>query len=146
MAQANTGDTVRIHYSGKLKDGTLFDSSEGRDPLEITIGDKKVIPAIEESVVGLSVGDTTTVEVEAANAFGPHRPEAIQKVERSAIPEGVDVTVGSQVQATGTDGQQLILKVVEVDDATVTLDGNHPLAGEDLVFEIELTEIVEPVG
>lgn len=146
MAQATTGDTVRIHYSGKLKDGTLFDSSEGRDPLEIKIGEKEFLPALEESIVGMSLGDTATVEIEAADAFGPHRPEAVKTVERSMIPEGVDVTVGARVQATTPEGQQIVLTVVGADDATVELDGNHPLAGEDLVFEIELVEIVTPAG
>lgn len=142
MAQASSGDTVKIHYSGKLKDGTVFDSSEGRGPLEFTIGDRKIIPAVEDSVVGLAAGDTTMVEVAAADAYGPHRPEAIQTVERSMIPQDVDVSVGSQLQATGPNGETLVLTVVETDDSTVTLDGNHPLAGEDLTFEIELVEIV----
>jgi peptidylprolyl isomerase len=146
MAQANSGDTVRIHYNGKLKDGTLFDSSEGRDPLEFKVGENAFIPALETAVVGMSEGDTATVEIGADDAFGPHRPEAVKTVERSMIPDGVDVTVGAQVQATTPEGQQLILKIVDMDDASVTLDGNHPLAGEDLVFEIELVEIVPPAG
>lgn len=142
MAQASNGDTVKIHYNGKLDDGTVFDSSEGRDPLEFKIGDGKIIPTVEQSVVGLAVGDSTTVEVAAADAYGPHRPEAIQTVERSAIPEGVDVTLGSQLQATTPNGDTMVLTVVEADDASVTLDGNHPLAGKDLTFEIELVEIL----
>lgn len=144
MTQVNTGDTVRIHYSGKLKDGTLFDTSEGRDPVEIKVGDNKFIPVIETSVVGMSVGEQTTVEIASDDAFGPHRPEAIKTLERSQIPEGVDLAVGAQVQATTPEGQQMVLKIVELDETSVTLDGNHPLAGEDLVFEIELVEIVTP--
>lgn len=146
MTQVNTGDTVRIHYSGKLKDGTLFDTSEGRDPVELKVGDNQFIPVIETSVVGMSVGDQATVEIAAEDAFGPHRPEAVQTLERTQIPEGVDLAVGAQVQATTPEGQQLVLKIVELDDTSVTLDGNHPLAGEDLVFEIELVEIVTPAG
>ena len=142
MTQASNGDTVRIHYSGKLTDGTLFDSSEGGNPLEFKIGDNTIIPKLEASVIGMTVGDTATVDVESAEAYGPRVEEAIQTVERSMIPDEVDLTVGGQLQATAPDGKQHILTVVEVQEETVTLDGNHPLAGEDLVFDIELVEIV----
>lgn len=146
MVQANIGDTVQIHYSGKLKDGTVFDSSEGRDPLEFKIGDNKIIPKLETSVVGMAVGDSMSVEIVAAEAYGPRRPDAVQSVERSAIPEEIDLTVGSQLQATGQDGQVVVLTVVQVDAESVVLDGNHPLAGEDLIFDIELVEIVTTVA
>lgn len=142
MAQANIGDTVRIHYSGKLKDGTVFDSSDGRDPLEFKIGGNTIIPDLETSVVGMAVGDTAAVEIAADKAYGPREQEAVQAVERSMIPDEIDLTVGNQLQATGPDGETLVLTVVQVDDDTVTLDGNHPLAGEDLHFEIELVEIL----
>ena len=142
MSQVSTGDTVRIHYSGKLRDGTVFDTSNGRDPLEFKVGDRAIIADLEASVVGMTVGESATVEVAAANAYGPRSPEAIQTVERSMIAEGVDVSVGTQLQASGPDGQTVLLTVVEADDATVTVDANHPLAGEDLVFDIELVEIV----
>ena len=143
MTQAKSGDTVRIHYSGKLDDGTEFDSSAGRGPLEFTIGEGSIIPTLEEAVVGMAVGDTGTVNIEAADAYGPRREEAVQKVERSMIPETVDLSVGGQVQATAPNGQQLILTVVEVTEASVTLDANHPLAGQALTFDIELVEIVK---
>lgn len=142
MAQASNGDTVRLHYTGKLKDGTVFDSSDGRDPLQFNIGENTIIPTLEASVVGMSVGDSATVEIAAADAYGPHKPEAIETVERSAIPAEVDLAVGGQVQATLPDGNTIVLTVIKADDASVTLDGNHPLAGEDLVFDIELVEIV----
>jgi peptidylprolyl isomerase len=142
MAEAAIGDTVHIHYNGKLKDGTVFDSSEGRDPLQFTIGEKSIIPKLEEAVVGMATGDTATVEIEAADAYGPHRPEAIQTVERSMIPANIDLTIGNQLQATTQEGQTVVLTVREANDSTVTLDGNHPLAGEDLLFEIQLVEIV----
>jgi peptidylprolyl isomerase len=142
MTQAKTGDTVQIHYSGKLKDGTQFDSSEGRDPLEFVIGENKILPKLEAAVIGMTVGDTATAEIAAEDAYGPRRPEGIQTVERSVIPADVDVTVGNQLQATAQNGQVIVLTVVEANDQTVTLDSNHPLAGEDLVFEVELVEIV----
>jgi peptidylprolyl isomerase len=142
MTQANTGDTVQIHYSGKLNDGTVFDYSDGKSPLEFKIGENTVIPHLEQSVIGMTIGDKATVEINAENAYGPHQTDAIQTVDRSMIPQEVDLTVGSQLQATTPDDQTLLLTVAAVDDTTVTLDGNHPLAGQDLTFDIELVGIV----
>ncbi|MCG8547150.1 MAG: peptidylprolyl isomerase [Alphaproteobacteria bacterium] len=146
MVQANNGDTVQIHYTGKLKDGTAFDTSDGRDPLQITIGENTLMPKLEEAIVGMTLGDTKTVELAAADAFGPRQPDAVQTVERSAIPDDVNLTVGNRLEAVTQDGQTMILTVLEVDDATVTLDSNHPLAGEDLTFEVELVAIVTPAN
>jgi peptidylprolyl isomerase len=142
MAQANSGDTVKITYTGKLNDGTVFDSSEGRDPLEFVIGENTIIPTLEASVIGMNIGDKATVEVTAENAYGPHQPDAIQTVERSMIPAEVELAIGAQLQATAPDGQVLVLTVASIEDTTVTLDGNHPLAGQDLTFDIELMEVV----
>lgn len=144
MAQAAIGDTVHIHYNGKLRDGTVFDTSEGREPLQFTIGQNTIIPKLEESIVGMETGETATVEIPADDAYGPHRPDAVQTIERSMIPPHIDVTIGTQLQATAQNGQTVVLTVMEADDASVTLDGNHPLAGEDLIFEIEVVEIVSP--
>jgi peptidylprolyl isomerase len=146
MAQVSVGDTVLIHYNGKLSDGTVFGSSNGGDPLQLTVGENTIIPKLEQSVVGMAVGDTTTVEVPADDAYGQRRDDAVQTVQRTQIPENIDVSVGNRLQATGPDGEALVVTVVESDDATVTLDANHPLAGEDLTFEIELVEIVEPTS
>jgi peptidylprolyl isomerase len=142
VAQANSGDTVRMHYSGKLTDGSLFDSSEGGDPLEFKIGENTIIPKLEASVIGMAVGDKATIDVGFAEAYGPRSEDAVQAVERSMIPDEVDLTVGGQLQATAPDGKQLILTVLEVNEESVRLDGNHPLAGQDLVFDIELVEIL----
>ena len=142
MTQANTGDTVQIHYSGKLNDGTVFDFSDGKSPLEFKIGENTVIPHLEQFVIGMTIGDKATVEINAENAYGPHQTDAIQTVDRSMIPQEVDLTVGSQLQATTPDDQTLLLTVAAVVDTTVTLDGNHPLAGQDLTFDIELVGIV----
>ena len=142
MAQASNGDTVRIHYTGTLKDGTEFDSSSGRDPLEFKLGEQTILPTLEASVVGMAVGDTATVEIAADDAYGPRIDEAVQVVERTMIPEEISVTVGNQLQATAPDGQTLVFTIVDANDQSVTLDGNHPLAGEDLTFNIELVEIV----
>ncbi len=144
MTQVTVGDTVRIHYTGTLKDGSAFDSSVGREPLQFTVGEKTIIPQLEASIVGMAVGDTQTVEIAAEHAYGPRQEDAIQTVERSLMPEGAELAVGGQLQATGQDGNVFVLTIVEVADDTVTLDANHPLAGEDLTFEVELVEILAP--
>jgi peptidylprolyl isomerase len=138
---AKSGDTVKLHYTGTLDDGTQFDSSVGRDPLEFKIGEGTIIPTLETSVIGMIAGDTQTVRIDAEDAYGLHHEEAIQTVERSMIPEDVEVTLGSQLQATAPDGQQLLLIVTVIEDDQVTLDANHPLAGQDLTFDIELVAI-----
>lgn len=142
MSEAKTGDTVRIHYTGTLTDGSEFDSSAGRDPLEFTIGSGQIIPGLEKEIEGMKVGDRNTVTVAADEAYGPHRPEGVQEVPRSNIPETIDLAVGTQLQGMTPDGRQMNLTVIELSDETVTLDANHPLAGKDLVFEVELVEIV----
>jgi len=142
MAAAKSGDTIRLHYTGKLDDGTVFDSSVGRDPLEFTIGGGMLIPTLEAACIGMSAGDDATVEITAEDAYGPIMEEAIQDVDRAQMPDDMEIEVGVQLQASGPEGQTHVLTVVEFDDETVKLDGNHPLAGQDLSFDIELVEIV----
>ena len=142
MSEAKSGDTVRVHYTARLDDGSEFDSSAGRDPLEITLGQAAVMPGLDNAIIGMAVGDTKTVNIAAAEAYGPHKPEGVQEVDRSLIPAEVNVDVGARVQATGPDNQPVVLTVVAVTDDKVTLDANHPLAGRDLSFDIELVEIV----
>ena len=138
---AKSGDTVKLHYPGTLDDGAQFDSSVGREPLEFKIGEGTIIPALETSVIGMSEGETQTVKIAAEDAYGLHHEEAIQTVDRSMIPEEVEVVVGGQLQATAPNGQQLMLIVTAIENDQVTLDGNHPLAGQDLTFDIELVAI-----
>lgn len=142
MSQAKSGDTVRIHYSGTLKDGTPFDSSEGRDPLEFTIGAGQIIPGLEREVEGMAVGEKKTVTAAADEAYGQPNPAAVQEVPRDSIPADIDLTIGNRLQAVTQDGGQITVTVAAVTDDTVTMDANHPLAGKDLVFEVELVEIV----
>jgi peptidylprolyl isomerase len=142
MTQAKSGDKVRIHYTGKLSDGTTFDSSDGGDPLEFELGAGSIIPGLEQGIIGMAVGDSNTVNIPATDAYGPHHAEAVQTVERSEIPDHVELAVGGQLQAQAPNGQQLMLTVVELTDVSVTLDANHPLAGKDLTFNVELVEIV----
>lgn len=143
MTQAKHGDTVRIHYTGRLTDGTEFDSSNGRDPLEFTLGSGQIIPGLENQVQGMAEGETATVTVPADEAYGQHRPEGVQSVPRDRIPEGVDLNLGARLQATGGDGRAMTLTVVGLSDEEVTVDANHPLAGKDLVFDVELIEVVQ---
>lgn len=141
MTCAKTGDTVRIHYTGTLTDGTRFDSSTGRDPLEFTLGQGHIIPGLEREIAGMQVGDTKTVTVQADEAYGPHHAEAVHEVQREQIPDTIELAIGVELQATAQNGQVMRLRVVEVGEDTVKLDANHPLAGRDLVFEVELVEI-----
>lgn len=143
MSSANTGDTVKVGFIGKLENGEVFDTTEGRSPLEFKIGSQTILPALESAVIGMSTGDTATIEIPAADAFGPRLDEAIQTVNRSSFPEDIELSIGKQLQANDSQGQQLILTIVEIGDDTVTLDANHPLAGKNLIFDIELLEILE---
>jgi peptidylprolyl isomerase len=142
MTQAKTGDTVRIHFTGRLTDGTEFDTSRGREPLEFQIGAGEIIPGIEEAVEGMNVGETNTVTVPADRAYGPHHGEAMQRIPRAEIPDHIQLSPGLRLQAQRSDGQQILLTVVEVTETELMVDANHPLAGQDLVFDLELVEVV----
>lgn len=141
MTQASKGDTVRIHYTGRLVDGTEFDSSNGRPPLEFQLGSGQIIAGLDRQVEGMSVGEKATLTIPADQAYGPYHPEGVQTLPRDRIPDGVDVSLGARLQATSADGQQMTLTVVDVTDTEVTVDANHPLAGKDLVFDVELVDI-----
>ena len=144
MLQAANGHLVRIDYTGKLANGTVFDTSkaDGREPLAVRLGQKQILPKLEVEIVGMSVGNKKTVSLEANDAYGPHQKNAIQEVPRSEIPKDVDLTVGNNLQATGNDGEVVPLRVIAADETSVTLDANHPLAGHNLTFDIELIEII----
>lgn len=142
MTQAKSGDTVRIHYSGTLTDGTQFDSSEGREPLEFAIGAGAVIPGFEKAVEGMAVGEAKSVTIEVDDAYGPRHDQLVQQVPNSALPDDVEPTVGMQLQGQSPEGQVMNLTVTGVEEGAITVDANHPLAGEELNFDIELVEIV----
>ena len=141
MAQARSGDTVRIHYTGRLDDGSTFDSSQGREPLEFTLGEGQVIPGFEDGVEGMSPGEEKTVTIPADQAYGPRNDDMVLVVDRAQFPDHIRPEVGQQLQMS-QDGQVAIVTIVDVDDDSVTLDANHPLAGEDLTFDLRLVEIV----
>ena len=141
MSQAKAGDTVRINYTGTLTNGETFDSSEGRDPLEFVVGSGQIIPGLDAAIPGMSVGDKKTVEVPCAQAYGASNPAARQAVPRSEFPDNVPLDPGTQLQMQTPQGQVVQVTVAEVTEEEVTLDANHPLAGKDLVFAIEIMGI-----
>jgi FKBP-type peptidyl-prolyl cis-trans isomerase 2 len=141
MVQAKPGDTVKIHYTGRLEDGTVFDSSSDREPLEFTINQGQVIPGFEEAVLGMTPGESKTEKIPMDQAYGPHREEMVLEVSREQIPPDLNPEVGQQLQIQQANGQSVPVFVTDVTDAQITLDANHPLAGEDLTFDIQLVEI-----
>lgn len=141
MPEAKSGNTVKVHYRGTLEDGTQFDSSRGREPLQFTLGEGRIIAGFETAVEGMSVGGTKTVTVPAADAYGPRREDFAREVPRDAIPDDIDLAEGMVLTAQGPEGQTLRFSVVDFDEQKVKLDANHPLAGKDLTFELELMEV-----
>ncbi len=140
MPQAKQGDVVAIHYKGQLDDGSVFDSSEGREPLEFQIGANQVIPGFEAAVLGLDLGQSRTTRIEPDQAYGPRRDEMLITVGKERFPEGMDIDSGQEFQLDGGSGDMPVV-VTEVTETTVTLDGNHPLAGKALTFHIELVSV-----
>jgi len=141
MQKAANGDTVKVHYTGTLSDGSVFDSSEGRDPLEFQIGSGALIPGFENGVVGMTIDEKKMVNIPSDQAYGAHNEELIIKVPVSEVPENLNPEVGQSLQIQNADGQTHIVVVKEVGESEIKLDGNHPLAGKDLNFEIQLLEI-----
>lgn len=137
---ADDGDTVTVHYTGKLEDGSVFDSSREREPFQFTIGKDAVIEGFQSAVRGQEVGDKVEVELEPDEAYGPYNEERVFEVPRNDIPDEVSTEVGTYLQATTPDGP-VTVKVIDADEETVKLDGNHPLAGEKLKFSIEVLDI-----
>ena len=141
MATAKTGDTVAVNYTGKLDDGTVFDSSSGREPLEFTIGSGQVIPGFEEAVIGMSPGETKTASLPPEQAYGSRHEELVITLGRDQVPEGMPITVGQRLSLRSPDNRELPVVVTAVNEESITLDANHPLAGKTLHFDIELVAI-----
>ncbi len=141
MSEIKQGDTVRIHYTGTLLDESVFDSSDGRDPLEFVVGSGQIIPGLDSAMPGLAVGDKKRVEIACIDAYGPINPAMRQDIPREGIPDDIPLEPGTQLQMQTSDGQALPVTVVEANEATVTLDANHPLAGQDLIFDIEVVSV-----
>ena len=141
MAQVKSGDTVQVHYEGKLKSGEMFDSSAGREPLEFTVGSGQVIPGFDVAVIDMEVGQSKTVNIPVGEAYGERSKEAIISIPRSEFPEDLNPEVGQELQMSDDEGHVFPVVVAEVADDHIVLDANHPLAGEDLIFEISLVKI-----
>jgi peptidylprolyl isomerase len=142
MAKAKNGDTVRVHYKGTFEDGKVFDSSHDSNPLEFTLGEQRVISGFEQAVEGMEEGETKSVTIPSQDAYGEYRKDLAISVERERIPQEITPEVGMILQVPTQQGVPVNVTVTEVGEETVTLDGNHPLAGKDLNFEIKLEEIV----
>ena len=139
--QAKNGNIVQVNYTGKLADGTVFDTSVGLKPLEFTLGAGQMIPGFEKAVLGMKIGEKKTVTIPAKDAYGPRRNDLIQEIGREKLPSGLTPEVGLQLQVKRADGGISIVTITNVSDTTVMIDANHPLAGKDLTFEIELVKI-----
>ncbi|HEY48455.1 MAG TPA: peptidylprolyl isomerase [Dehalococcoidia bacterium] len=142
MAEAKNGDTVHVHYTGKLDNGTVFASSHNYEPLKFTIGENQLISAFENTVVGMNPGESRTIKIPADEAYGPRSEELVVLVERAQFPENIEPQVGMELEIHQGDEMAVPVTVTDVSESSVTLDANHPLAGEDLTFDIELVEIV----
>lgn len=142
MPEAKQGDTVKVHYTGKLGDGSIFDMSAEREPLEFTVGAGTVIPGFEQAVIGLQPGESRETTIDATNAYGQRSSDLVTEVKREQLPQDLEVSVGQQLQVSMANGQTAVVMVTDITDTSIIIDANHPLAGQDLTFSIELVEIV----
>jgi peptidylprolyl isomerase len=142
MIQAKKGDTVKIHYTGKFDDGTEFASSVNDDPLQFTIGEGQVIPGLELAVTGMRAGEAKTTQILADQAYGPYQEHKVVEVNRNRFPAHLDLQIGTVLRMRKAGGEKIRRLVTTISETRVTLDGNHPLAGEDLTFDLQLIEIV----
>jgi peptidylprolyl isomerase len=141
MAQVKTGDTIKVHYTGKLDDGTVFDSSHERGPLEFTLGDGRIIPGFEEALTGMNLNESKTVKIPYDKAYGPYHKELCMEVEKGQFPLHINPQIGHQLQIPRSDGQTVMFVVTQITEKTITLDANNPLAGKDLIFDLQVVEI-----
>ncbi len=141
MSQVKQNDTVKVHYTGKLADGQVFDTSEGKEPIEFTLGQGQLIPGFEKGLLDMKINEKKTVNIPKEEAYGEPRTELVQEVEKSQLPEEIKPEVGMGLVSKTPDGQEMNLVVSEVKEDTIVVDGNHPLAGKDLIFDLEVVEI-----
>ena len=141
MSQVKNGDTVKVHYTGKLENGKVFDTSEDRQPREFRLGSGKIVPGFEKGIIGMEVGEAKTITVPPEEAYGPRRNELIVDVEKTDLPENITPAIGKQLQIRQKDGNPIKVTITDMNEDTVTLDANHPLAGNTLFFDVELVEI-----
>ena len=141
MSQVKQNDTVVVHYTGKLKTGQVFDSSLEREPMEFTLGQGQLIPGFENGIIDMTVSEKKSIEIPSDEAYGEAKPELILEIEKTQIPEEIKPEIGVRLMSTSPDGNQMPLLITEVKETTIIVDANHPLAGQDLIFEVELIEI-----
>ena len=141
MKKAQVGDLVSVHYTGKLENGEIFDSSKERDPLEFTIGNKEFLTGFEDGVIGMQPGESKSVTLEPENAFGDRREGLLLEFPKKEFPQDITPTVGLQLKISNASGANMPVVITDIGEESVTLDGNHPMAGHTIVFDIELVEI-----
>lgn len=141
MSQVKKNDTVRVHYTGKLADGQVFDSSEGKEPIEFTLGQGQLIPGFEKGLVDMKVSEKKTINIPKEEAYGEPRPELIQEVPKTQLPPEITPEVGMGLVSRNPEGQEMNLVITDVKDDAIVVDANHPLAGKDLTFDLEVVEI-----
>lgn len=141
MVAAKQGDTVKVHYTGRLEDGVVFDSSADRDPLEFTIGSGQIITGFETAVVGMEPGDSVTATVSPTEGYGDHRPDLVIDVPRDRLPGDLEPELGTRLQSETEEGEVIVFTIIGTTESEVKLDANHPLAGKTLEFDIELVEV-----
>jgi len=141
MSKVKDGDTVKVHYTGKLENGDVFDSSREQEPFEFTVGNKAVIPGFEKGVLGMEVGDTKTIEIPPEEAYGEKQDELVVEVKKSEFPEDITPTIGQRLQIKQGDGNPIVVTITDLTEDSITLDANHPLAGYTLFFDVEVIDI-----
>ena len=141
MAKGDSGNTVKVDYTGRLNDGTVFDSSEGREPLEFTLGEGQVIPGFDQGVMGMETGETKTITIPSEDAYGAHQADLVAEIEKCGVPPDMVLSVGDMLRLQQPDGRAIAATVAEIKDGSIVLDANHPLAGQDLTFDVKLVEI-----
>ncbi len=146
MHKVERGDTVTVHYTGKLRDGTVFDTSRDGDPLRFEVGAQQVVPGFEAGVLGMAQGETKTLVIAPEDAYGPRNEALVFQVPRDQMPPGVTPEPGMMLELSGPDGQSFLVTVANVDERALTLDANHPLAGEELHFEVEIVGVQAAAG
>ena len=141
MTEVKENDTVKVHYTGKLADGQVFDSSREREPIEFTLGQGQIIPGFEKGLLNMKVNEKKTIEIPSDEAYGEPRQDLIQEVDKNQLPPEIKPEPGMGLVSKSPDGREMNLVVKEVKDKSIVVDGNHPLAGKDLTFELEVVEI-----
>lgn len=145
MSQVKENNTVKVNYTGKLSDGQIFDTSEGKEPIEFTLGQGKLIPGFEKGLIDMKLNEKKTITIPQEEAYGDVNKDLIQEVQKTELPQDMAPEVGMGLVSKSPDGQEMNLMVVEVKEDSIVIDGNHPLAGKDLIFDLEVVEIKETV-